>query len=593
MYTEESLDHLRHSIDIVEVLSEHLHLKKSGSTYKACCPFHTEKTPSFIINATGAYYHCFGCGEHGDAIRFLMKYLGYSFSEAVLTLSKKFHVDLVIKAKDTRSTFSTGVREELRQINSEAEKLFRFCLYFLSEGREAMQYLYRRGLSPDTIERFHLGYAPEQSLFVQTMQEKNISEKQLENAGFLGNKWFLFARRIIFPIHDALGNTIGFSSRKFLETTRGGKYVNTPETPIFKKSRALFGLHLSRRRIAKEKRVILVEGQVDCLQMIDAGFNCTLAVQGTAFTEDHAKELSKLGVLKAYVLFDGDSAGVQAAIRVGDICQKAGIAVFVCHLPQGQDPDSFLLNKGAKSLGELLDQGEDYLTFLIGEKVRAYSNFSPREKANVIEELITQIKRWGNPVVIYEHLKQLASLMMIPESMVLSLAKLEAGASHVKTPVFTQSSKKISQIHSDIIIETDVLRCMLFCNPNNLSIPYTAKSYFTSSDFKHPECRKLFSSLIQYYEQYQKNLPLDEALTLLEDPVIIDLLIKRLVNTSCLEQAFIQSLQKLADRQWREKRHPFSMPSSPGDQSNTSVLQDYLRLRNDRQVISLRDPNND
>ncbi|EPP36995.1 DNA primase [Chlamydia avium] len=587
MYTEESLDHLRHSIDIVEVLSEHLHLKKSGSTYKACCPFHAEKTPSFIINATGAYYHCFGCGEHGDAIHFLMKYLGYSFSEAVLSLSKKFHVDLVLKSKDTRSIFSTGAKEELRQINSEAEKLFRFCLYFLPEGREAMQYLYRRGLSPDTIERFHLGYAPEQSLFVRSMQEKNISEKQLEDAGFLGNKWFLFSRRIVFPIHDALGNTIGFSSRKFLETTRGSKYVNTPETLIFKKSRALFGLHLSRRRISKEKRVILVEGQIDCLQMIDSGLNCTLAAQGTAFTEDHVKELTKLGVLKAYLLFDGDSAGIQAAMRVGDICQKAGIAVFVCRLPQGQDPDSFLLHKGVKSLGELLDHGEDYLTFLISEKVRSYPDFSPREKASVIEELITQIKQWGNLVVVYEHLKQLASLMMIPEAMVFSLAKLETGGlSSIKTSI---PQKKISKIHPDVIIETDVLRCMLFCKPQNLSIPHTAKSYFTPDDFKHPECRKLFSSLIQYYEQHHSNLPLDEALTLLEDPVIIDLLIKRLVNTGCLEQVFIQSLQKLADRQWREKRHPLSI-SPRGDHSNISVLEDYLRLRSDRLIISLLDP---
>lgn len=587
MYTEESLDHLRHSIDIVEVLSEHLSLRRSGSTYKACCPFHVEKTPSFIVNVPGAYYHCFGCGEHGDAIRFLMQYLGYSFTEAVLTLSKKFHVDLVIKPRDTHSAVSISAKEELRQINSEAEKFFRFCLYFLAEGREAMQYLYRRGFSPDTIERFHLGYAPEQPLFIQSMQEKNISEKQLENAGFIGNKWFLFSRRITFPIHDALGHTIGFSSRKMVETTRGSKYVNTPETLVFKKSRALFGLHLSRRRIAKEKRVILVEGQVDCLQMIDAGFNCTLAAQGTAFTEDHVKELTKLGVIKVYVLFDGDTAGIQAAIRVGDICQKAGIAVFICRLPKGQDPDIFLLHKGARCLGELLDQSEDYLTFLIGEKVRAYPNFSPREKASVIEELITQIKRWGNPIVVHENLKQLASVMMIPESMVFSLAKLETGGSPLR---MSTTQRKVEKIPSDVIIETDILRCMLFCKPNNLSIPYTAKSYFTPDDFKHPECRKLFSSLIQHYEQHKINLPLDEALALLNDQMIVDLLIKRLVNTNSLEQVFVQSLQKLADRQWREKRRSLSSFVKQEDRSNTSLLQDYLRLRNGRLIISLLDP---
>ncbi|WP_348663145.1 DNA primase [Chlamydia vaughanii] len=588
MYTEESLDNLRHSIDIIEVLSDHLHLKRSGSTYKACCPFHVEKTPSFIINPTGAYYHCFGCGAHGDAISFLMNHLGYSFGEAVLTLSKKFHVDLVVKAKDTQSPFPTEAKDELRRINSEAEKLFRYCLYQLPEGREALQYLYHRGFSPDTIDRFHLGYAPEQSFFVQAMQEKDILEKQLEDAGFIGNKWFLFSRRIIFPIHDALGNIIGFSSRKFLESTRGSKYVNTPETIIFKKSRALFGLHLSRRRISKEKRVILVEGQADCLQMIDSGFNCTLAAQGTAFTEDHVKELTKLGVLKAYLLFDGDPAGIKAAIRVGDMCQTVGIAVMVCRLPEGQDPDSFLIHKGAGALGELLDQSEDYLTFLISEKIRSYPNFSPREKANVIEESITQIKKWGNPIIVYEHLKQLASLMMIPESMVFSLAKLESGITPVKAQV--AKKEKLPKIHSDIIMETDILRCMLFCKPHNLSIPHTAKSYFTSMDFKHPECRKLFSRLIEHYEEHQSNLPIDDALPLLEDKVIIDLLIKRRMNTDCLETVFIQSLQRLADRQWREQRHPLSGQSKKPENQTVSILEDYVRLRKDKVIITLLDP---
>ncbi|AFS21688.1 DNA primase [Chlamydia psittaci] len=588
MYTEESLDNLRHSIDIIEVLSEHLHLKRSGGTYKACCPFHVEKTPSFIVNPTGAYYHCFGCGAHGDAISFLMNHLGYSFSEAVLTLSKKFHVDLVIKIKDTQSPFATGAKDELRRINAEAEKLFRFCLYQLAEGREALQYLYRRGFSPDTIGRFHLGYAPEQTLFVHAMREKGISEKQLEDAGFIGNKWFLFSRRIIFPIHDSLGHTLGFSSRKFLENTRGSKYVNTPETMIFKKSRALFGLHLSRRRIAKEKRVILVEGQVDCLQMIDSGFNCTLAAQGTSFTEDHVKELSKLGVLKAYLLFDGDDAGIKAAVRVGDMCQMAGIAAMVCRLPQGEDPDSFLMHKGAGVLGELLDQSEDYLTFLISQKMRVYPNFSPREKALVIEETITQIKKWGNPIVVYEHLKQLASLMMIPESMVFSLAKLESGIAPAKSSVVNK--ERLPKIHSDVIIETDVLRCMLFCKTHHTSIPHTAKNYFTAMDFKHPECRKLFSHLIEYYEKHQRNLPFDEALSLLEDKVIIELLIKRRMNTDCLETVFVQSLQKLADRQWKEQRHPLSRQSKSAREETLSILEDYVRLRKDRVIVTLLEP---
>ncbi|AFS23087.1 hypothetical protein B600_0944 [Chlamydia psittaci VS225] len=322
--------------------------------------------------------------------------------------------------------------------------------------------------------------------------------------------------------------------------------------------------------------------------MIDSGFNCTLAAQGTSFTEDHVKELSKLGVLKAYLLFDGDDAGIKAAVRVGDMCQMAGIAAMVCRLPQGEDPDSFLMHKGAGVLGELLDQSEDYLTFLISQKMRVYPNFSPREKALVIEETITQIKKWGNPIVVYEHLKQLASLMMIPESMVFSLAKLESGIAPAKSSVVNK--ERLPKIHSDVIIETDVLRCMLFCKTHHTSIPHTAKNYFTAMDFKHPECRKLFSHLIEYYEKHQRNLPFDEALSLLEDKVIIELLIKRRMNTDCLETVFVQSLQKLADRQWKEQRHPLSRQSKSAQEETLSILEDYVRLRKDRVIITLLEP---
>lgn len=590
MYTEESLDNLRHSIDIISVLSEHVHLKKAGSTYKACCPFHAEKTPSFIVNPSGAYYHCFGCGEHGDAIRFLIKHLGYSFSEAVLVLAKKFQVDLVFQAKDKQTPFSTSDKEDMRNTNREAENFFRYCLHRFSEGQSALQYLYRRGVSPDAVHRFHLGYAPESSLFIQSMQERGITKEKLAQAGFLGNGWFLFARRIIFPVHDALGNTIGFSSRKFLEGTFGGKYINTPETILFKKSRTLFGLHLSRARIAKERRVILVEGQVDCLQMIEAGFNCTLSAQGTAFTEEHIRELKKLGVLKAYLLFDGDEAGVQAALRVGNMCQSMAIAATICRLPQGQDPDTFLMHKGFDCLGELLDQGEDYLTFLVSEKTRGYEQLTPVDKASLIKEMIAQIKKWEDPVLVYEHLKQLASLMAVPEQVVFSLAKLEVKSDQ---PAYhTQRNQNVRAVTSDMIMETDVLRCMLFAKTHHASIPYTAKHYLTGEDFKHAECRALFQAAVAHYETQDHPFSLEDALVLIQDQKVRDLLTRRRVDVENLEAIFVQSLQKIVDRRWREQKRPFLDRIKNSQDPSDPVLQEYARLLKDRVQVSLLTPEN-
>ncbi|ANH78735.1 DNA primase [Candidatus Chlamydia sanziniae] len=585
MYTEESLDNLRHSIDIVDVLSEHLHLKRSGATYKACCPFHIEKTPSFLVNPTGAYYHCFGCGVHGDAIAFLMQYLGYSFTEAVLVLSKKFHVDLVIKPTEFKNNLPIGIKEQLRNINSETEKFFRYCLYCLPEGQKALQYLYHRGFSPDTIDRFRLGYGPEESVFLQGMQDRQLSRKQLQDAGFFGKKWFLFSRRIIFPIHDALGHTVGFSSRKFLENAQGSKYVNTPETPIFKKSRILFGLNFSRRRIAKEKKAILVEGQADCLQMIDFGFNCTLAAQGTAFTEEHVKELTKLGVLKVFLLFDSDEAGNKAVLRVGDLCQVAGIAVFVCQLPEGYDPDSFLMQKGSTALIALLEKSKDYLTFLVSKKVQACPTFTPREKAVIVEEVIRQIKQWGNPIFVYEHLKQLASLMTIPEDMVLALAKPQIQRERPVT-----SKQKIPIIHPDVIIETDVIRCLLFCKASEHKILYTAKHYFVPEDFKYQECRQLFTFLIHYYETHHKRAVLDEALAMLTDKTIIELLTKRRFNLDILDFVAVQSFQKLADRQWRQQCHSRTQFPQQSNERKLAILEDYVQIQKDKITITLIDP---
>lgn len=595
MYTEQSLENLRHAIDIVDVLSEHVHLKRSGATYKACCPFHTEKTPSFIVNPTGAYYHCFGCGAHGDAISFLMQYLGYSFTEAVLVLAKRFHVELEVASKEARVSSSSGAKEELRRINYEVEKFFRYCLFHLPEGLQALRYLYQRGISPDVIDRFHLGYAPEQQVFLQGMQDKHITQKQLQESGFFGGNWFLFSRRIIFPIHDALGHTLGFSSRKFLEGMQGSKYVNTPETLLFKKSRILYGLHCSRRRITKEKRVILVEGQADCLQMIDSGFNCTLAVQGTAFTEDHVKELEKLGILKVFLLFDNDAAGNKAALRVGDLCQVAGMAVSVARLPDGEDPDTFLMLRGHSALIELLEKSENYLAFLIGEKIKAYPNFSPQEKALVVEEIVRQIKRWGNPVLVYEYLKQLASLMTIPEDMVFALAQpqVKAGTFSPSAPPSSSKTQIIPRIHSDVIIETDVLRCMLFCKAEDLYVPYTAQYYFSPSDFKHPECKRLFAFLISYYETQKKNASLEEALAELSDPMIIDLLTKRRINTEILSTIFLNALRKLSDRLWRDKNLSSVKSKALASGEKLSVLENYVQICKDKEKIELLYPDSE
>ena len=256
---------------------------------------------------------------------------------------------------------------------------------------------YRRGIDLDFIKQFRLGFAPAQGGVLQAvMHEKRISNQTLVDAGLLtvldsGRFRDFFADRITFPICDAAGSVIGFSARKYKEATFGGKYVNTPETPIFKKSKVLFGLHHSRRRIAKERKALIVEGQIDALRLISAGFNITVAGQGTAFGDGHVKELLNLGVSCVYLALDGDTAGQQASEKIGDLFQREGVDVKILEMPAKVDPDLFLRERGVEAFAKLMEDAGDYLTYIINQKMRAVDISSPAAKSELVAQLVKQI----------------------------------------------------------------------------------------------------------------------------------------------------------------------------------------------------------
>ncbi|MFQ5728878.1 MAG: DNA primase, partial [Waddliaceae bacterium] len=323
LFSKESLDILRQRIDIVGVVSSHVDLKRSGASYKGICPFHDEKTPSFIIQRGDHHYHCFGCGAHGDAIQFLMNYLKMSFSDAVESLAERFQVHL--EYTETKAESKWPSKALMKQALEVASRFYHFSLLHTPEGHAALKYLYGRGIDVDFIRHFQVGLAPATpGILRKIVHEKSISDDVMVAAGLLsprasGGYRDFFLDRITFPIHHATGAVIGFSARKYKEDTFGGKYVNTPETPLFKKSRVLFGLNYTRRQIAKERKVIVVEGQLDALTLIHSGFNFTIAGQGTAFGEGHLQELIKLGINQAFLALDSDEAGFEAASKIGNL----------------------------------------------------------------------------------------------------------------------------------------------------------------------------------------------------------------------------------------------------------------------------------
>lgn len=569
MFTKESLQRLRERIDLIETLSSHIDLKRTGASYKACCPFHDEKTPSFVVKRGDTHYHCFGCGAHGDAIAFLMNYLHLSFREAVETLAEKFHVVL---EKQERQEEEKGLpRENLKEALERANEFYHFFLLNAEEGRPALNYLFKRGLTLDFIRRFELGYAPEGGgYFLKWMHDKKIDNEALKEAGLLNAAGREFFReRITFPIYNARGSIVGFSARKIKEETFGGKYINTGETKLFKKSHLLYGLNYSRRRIAKERKALIVEGQIDCLRLIDAGFDLTVAALGTAFGEGHVRELKQLGVLEVKLLFDGDNAGQAAQSKVGDLFQKVGIEVKCIPLPQGYDPDSLVRQQGKEALGKLLEKGMDYLSFQIQYLLRDLPD-SPAGKNALIAQLSKQIKAWEEPVMVHESLRRLAKLTHVPEHMV--------GA--VNRPI-RQPAQKF-QIDPNRILELDLLRWLLLMERDDFIA--TARHYLSLSHFFVPDCQKIYQAILEGAKDLLAIAPE------IEDEGIIAEIMGKKINRERAESHFIATVQKLADRKWLAQRETIKQKIDQGghcQEKELELLKEFDALGKKRKQVSL------
>lgn len=547
LFTKESLETLRERIDLIEVLEPHLDLKRAGSSYKACCPFHDEKTPSFVIKQGDSHYHCFGCGAHGDAIAFLMNHLQLSFTDSVEQLAERFSVRIErIENKDERQG---PTKQELRAVNEQACAFFEAYLLHTDEGHNALQYLYDRGLDLDFIRAFRIGYAPhDPALF-----GKAIKSPHLLTVGLLNQKGFPFFRqRIIFPIQDAPGHIIGFSGRKIRSDAFGPKYMNTPETPLFKKSKILFGLHQSRKRIARDKKAIICEGQIDALRLIHAGFDYAVAGQGTAFGEEQAHDLMNLGVQHVYLALDGDDAGEEAAIKIGHFFQKEGVDVSVLAMPASCDPDTLLREEGPPAFQKLLTAARDYLTFLVDHHSRGVDLSRPAVKTEIVQKISQRIRQWNHPLMIHESLRKLAKLTHVPESTI--------GVDQTKPVgvIIKKSGSVASGAYLDPhrILETDLLRWMLLLGQNHPELVELICRNLTRDHFQTPLCRDLFVHIIEEFDKGHSCdlLSLSISIDNPEEQLLLSDLLQKKVNLDRAQMGVEDTVKRLLERRWLMQR---------------------------------------
>lgn len=373
MVPDHVIEEIRSRTDIVDLIGSRITLKRAGPTYKALCPFHKEKTPSFSVNPSRQRYHCFGCGQDGDVFTFLMQHEGMTFMDAVKALGERAGIAIELEEEDGRSR----ERRDMLAIYGEVADFYRRCLTQMRSAEPARQYLAQRALTGEVVERFGIGYAPPRwDALLQWARKHGRTPEQMVAAGLVKHAdkpgarrtvYDRFRDRLMFPIRDVQGRVVAFSGRILTPNDRAAKYVNSPETPIFQKSRILYALDVARKAIVGHPRreALVCEGQIDVIRCHAAGFETAVASQGTAFTREHV-QLLKHYADSAVLLFDPDSAGRKAAVKTAEHFLEEGIAVRIARLPEGEDPDTFIQRAGADGFAEVIEKAESVMHFQAG-----------------------------------------------------------------------------------------------------------------------------------------------------------------------------------------------------------------------------------
>ncbi len=387
---EDILQRIHDATDIVDLVSEHVQLVKKGRNYSGLCPFHDEKTPSFSVDPDRQFYHCFGCGVGGGVFKFIQEIDRVSFIEAVKFLAERTSVALPERSGPSREEDAAG--DELYRANDLARKYFHHLLLNDDVGASARTYLQTRRLAGETIERFGLGYAPPKwDALLKVAGRRGLSPQVLERAGLAklrsegSGHYDRFRDRVAFPIANLSNRTIAFGVRA-LQPDQEPKYLNSPETPIYHKGRVLYGLSDTRDAIRRQDTVLVVEGYMDLLSLVQAGIQHVAATSGTALTEDHCRTLARYA-RQVVLLFDGDAAGSTAAMRAFEVLLGTGLDARVVSLPAEHDPDSFVQKHGPDALLERAESAQSVLDFYLEQLAQQHDLSSVEGKALAVERL--------------------------------------------------------------------------------------------------------------------------------------------------------------------------------------------------------------
>jgi DNA primase len=426
MITKESIDNLKNHLEIVDVVSQSLELKKSGANFKACCPFHGEDTPSFVVSPAKQIYHCFGCGAGGDSIKFVMEYEKLTYPEALEKLASMYNVTLNYDETNSKPKLDLKV---LETINQYYQKLF-------TNNTIAKDYIKSRGISEFSIEKFEIGYAPKSIDTINYLKSNFLNLADAKDLGVIDSGqnglYSRFIERITFPIYGLNSKIVGFGGRTI--TGHNAKYVNSPQTKLFNKSKLLYGYNLAKENIYKKNRIIVTEGYLDVIMLHQAGFNTAVATLGTALTKDHLPILRR-GEPKVIVAYDGDNAGLNAAFKASVMLSQSEFEGGVIIFEEGKDPADMVKDGQIEKLNEIFSNPTPFINYAIDYIISKYEINDPMQKQKALHESNEYLKSLS---LLYqdEYKRYIAQKLSIRENLV----KVTNDKSRVK---FDNSSTKI------------------------------------------------------------------------------------------------------------------------------------------------------
>lgn len=564
MISRETIDEIKNRIDLVDVIGDFVTLKRSGQNYKALSPFTSEKTPSFYVVPSKGIFKDFSSGKGGDAITFIMEHEGFSYMEAIRFLAKKYGVEIREEVHPAGAS-GESERDSLYIVMNFARETYADLLFNHEEGRSiGLSYFHERGFNDRTIQKFELGYSLQAwDHFCTTAISKGYSREMLEKAGLLvakeGGKFYdRFRGRVIFPIHNLSGRVIGIGARMLGKQKDQPKYINSPETGIYHKGQVLYGLFQAKNAIRREDFCYLVEGYTDVISLNQADIENAVASSGTALTEDQIRLIKRFSS-NVTVLFDGDVAGIKAALRGIDLVLKEGLNVRVVLLPDGEDPDSYSRKLGSTAFREYLrSHTQDFISFKIS-LLTAEASGDPIRRAGAIREIVTSIAVIPDPIQRSVYVRQASSLFDISEQVLLSeLNKVLIGERQKKREEAAKQDREPLPDIGDVSLpqgidslgmvqlqEREVVRLLLNYADSKLEEDVDLLSYFISEfeemEFTNSNYRYVFSE----FEKARSRGELIDSHYFLRQGTDE---IKTLVTDLTLQKYY-------ASQHWREKYH--------------------------------------